>query len=84
MIKRDDLLECNDLIEILINNYLYEKENDRVWHREDTFACGIALGKLMGFCMAFEYEIDFQPELITVSSKKGRIILKHKTTVNQK
>ncbi len=73
---KDETMDTNELLEILILNYQYEKANDKVWMREHTYSSGIALGKLMGATMALNLDIDFTAESITIT-KKGKVILCH-------
>jgi hypothetical protein len=71
------LSEKRELIDELAQDYLYEKENNVVWRRENSFSYGVALGKLFGACKAFGFEIDETEEWLLIKNG-SRTLLEYK------
>lgn len=47
-----------EIIQTLAITYLREKEDSKVWQRDDSRGCLLALGKLQGACIALG--LDFE------------------------
>ncbi|MFB5759039.1 hypothetical protein [Paenibacillus medicaginis] len=68
------LYEKKELLEVLAQDYIYEKEQNKVWQREDGFYYGIALGKLLGACTAFKYELNVSNDVIKIYNRKQTVV----------
>lgn len=71
---------ANDRVEILQTlaiTYLREKENSKVWHKDHSRGCLLALGKLQGACMAFDLDFEEVETGIVIFTRNRR-----KTVVN--
>ena len=50
--------ERNECLYSLVYQYVAEKNQNKVYGRENSSALEYAKGKLVGFCMAYEYNIN--------------------------
>jgi predicted hydrocarbon binding protein len=72
-------LERKELLDILIQKYIDEKNYNKVWQREESTGLTLALGKLLGACMAFKYDFEETENFLTIFTRnKRKIILKIK------
>ncbi|WP_220687696.1 hypothetical protein [Paenibacillus lautus] len=62
-----------EFVEVLARDYLYEREQNKVWQKENGFSYGLALGKLLGTCTAFEYEVNETTENLEII--KGKTVI---------
>jgi hypothetical protein len=70
-------LERKHLIDILVQNYIYEKEQNKIWQRERSQAYTLATGKLQGVCMALRLELEETKNCLTIfTASKKKIITK--------
>lgn len=69
--------ERKELIYTLALNYLLEKENKKVWQREDNIGFTMARGKLTGACMAFELDYEEAENSLTIFTRgKKKVVTK--------
>lgn len=68
--------ERNECLYVLVYQYIAEKNQNKVYCRENSSAFEYAKGKLVGFCTAYEYNINEVQNFIQIESKSGRILLK--------
>ena len=69
------LSERKELIDTLAIIYISEKENSRVWGREQSSGYYIALGKLQGACMAFRLDFTETEKCLVVTTRSERNIV---------
>lgn len=67
--------ERNECLYSLVYQYVAEKNQNKVYGRENSSALEYAKGKLVGFCMAYEYNINEVQNFIQIESKTGKILL---------
>lgn len=67
--------ERNECLYSLVYQYIAEKNQNKVYGRENSSALEYAKGKLVGFCMAYEYNINEVQNFIQIESKTGKILL---------
>lgn len=68
-------MDKKDLIESCLNQYLGEKENNKVYGRENSEAYTYAKGKLIGVLTAFELDMVESSSHISVQARNGIEIL---------
>lgn len=64
--------EKKDLLDILAQNYIYQKEQDKVWQREHGETYTLALGKLRGACMALKLDFEETDKDLTILTQNRR------------
>jgi len=69
------IIERKQLIDDLIYNYLSEKANNKVHQRERSQGLSMALGKLIGVCMAFKLDIEETKESVTILTREKKKIV---------
>ncbi len=60
------------LLEALVQNYLSEQENNKVQQRENSDGYSIALGKLIGACMALNLELEETDKAINILTRNRK------------
>jgi len=70
-------IERKELLEILVLNYLYAKEQNIVFQRENDNSYAIALGKLQGVCMALNLDFEeTENNVMVFTNSKKKIVTK--------
>lgn len=64
-----------ELVKVLAQNYLSEKENDKVWQREHSTSYMLALGKLQGACMALNLDFEENQKGISIVTQCRRKVI---------
>jgi hypothetical protein len=67
--------ERHELIAMLVQNYVIEKERCKVWDREITSSYAIAQGQLQGACMALNLDFEESQNVLTVYTNDNRKIV---------
>lgn len=67
--------ERNELLYVLIQDYLIEKNINEVFQRENAESYTYAKGKLIGACMAFGLELEVMKDRLTIFAKNKKIIV---------
>ena len=70
--------ERNECLYSLVYQYIAEKNQNKVYGRENSSALEYAKGKLVGFCTAYKYNINEVQNSIQIESESGRTLLKMK------
>ena len=66
-----------ELIYVLVNDYLYQKEHNRVFGRENSSQLYITTGKLSGACMALGLSLEETAnEIRVVTTIRRKLIYK--------
>lgn len=68
--------ERDDCLYSLVNQYIAEQQQNRVYNRESSSAYTFAKGKLVGFCTAYQYEIIETTEFVQIKSSAGRFLMR--------
>ena len=68
--------ERDDCLYSLMNQYIAEQQQNRVYNRESSSAYTFAKGKLVGFCTVCQYEIVETDSFIQIESKAGRLLIR--------
>lgn len=68
--------ERDDCLYSLVNQYIAEQQQNRVYNRESSSAYTFAKGELVGFCTAYQYNIIETPTFVQIESKLGRFLLR--------
>jgi len=75
--KKMTTIERKELLEILVLNYLYAKEQNIVFQRENDNSYAIALGKLQGVCMALNLDFEeTENNVMVFTNSKKKIVTK--------
>ena len=64
-----------DSLYALAYQYIAEQHENKVWERESSSSYLIAKGKLLGFCMAYEWELLESSKILQIRSKGNKLIL---------
>lgn len=67
--------EKKELVDTLAQNYISEKENDKVWQREKSSGHLLSLGKLLGVCTAFQFDVEETNKTLTIFTRSKRKII---------
>jgi hypothetical protein len=67
------LSDKKELIGILVQDYVAEREKNKVWGRENSSSYTFTKGKLVGACMALELEIEETKNFLIIKSRKKTI-----------
>lgn len=62
-------------LEALARIYLYEQNENVVYNRENAASYSYEKGRLVGFCMACEYDIDETSDYLKIKLRTGTTIL---------
>jgi len=68
--------EKDDCLYSLVNQYIAQQQQNRVYQRENSDAYTYAKGVLVGFCTAFQYEIKENDKNVDIVTKSGRLMLR--------
>lgn len=69
-------LSRRDNLEALAKIYLYKQNENTVYNRENESSYSYEKGRLVGFCMACDYDIDETHEYLKIKLRNGTTILK--------
>jgi hypothetical protein len=72
--------ERKELLDALAMNYLGEKRNNQVFGRENSQGYSIALGKLLGACMALNLDFEENDKGINIITQGRRKVV---TTIEE-
>ena len=64
-----------DVLYSLVYQYISEQYNNKVWNRESSSSFLIAKGRLLGFCMAYEWQMMESVNIVQIRSKSGKIVV---------
>lgn len=70
-----DAKDRNELLRILIKDYIYYKEQSKVFQREEPSNYYIALGKLNGFCMALDLDIGEDNTSVWIETREQKKVI---------
>lgn len=65
-----------DNLEVLAKIYLYKQNENTVYNRENESSYSYEKGRLVGFCMACDYDINETEEYLKIKLRTGSTILK--------
>ncbi|CAI8947936.1 conserved hypothetical protein [Brevibacillus sp. IT-7CA2] len=66
-----------DLLNGLAQNYLIEKEKNKIWNRENSSSYSIAQGQLTGACMALNLDFEESDRTVTIFTRdRKRVVTK--------
>lgn len=65
----------NDLLFALAQNYVLDKHKNQVLMRENDISYMHSKGMLQGACMAFECEIIETDTHVTITTRKGKVLV---------
>lgn len=68
--------ERDDCLYALVEQYIAQQQQDRVYQREQSSAYTFAKGKLVGFCTAYQYEIVETETFVQINSNAKRVLLR--------
>lgn len=68
--------ERDDCLYSLVNQYIAEQHQNKVYNRESSSAYTFAKGKLVGFCTAYQYEIVETDRFVQIKSQAGRFLMR--------
>lgn len=75
--KRLDALTREDVLEILIQNYLATKREHKIFNREESPNLAYAEGRITGACMAWELDTEeTEDEFIVVTNARRKVIVR--------
>lgn len=70
-----DAKKRNNLLFVLVQNYVLDKKKNKVWHRESDVSWAHSQGMLQGACMAFDCEIVETETCLQITTRKGKVLL---------
>lgn len=75
--KRLDGFTREDVLEMIVQNYLAIKREHKVFNREDSPSLSYARGQITGACMALElYTEETDTEFIVVTNARRKVLVR--------